>query len=143
MKLKIVIDKAREEEIIIYSHEKNPLIESIEQLIENSNPRLTGYSTKGSVLLSPDEVFCFITENGRTYAITESEKLTVKSRLYIIEGKLNNSFVKLNKSCIANINKIKRFEVGISGSLTVVFKNGYRDYVSRRQVKTVKERLGI
>ncbi len=143
MKLKIIIDKEREEQILIYAREKTPLIESIERLVENSNPRLTGYSEKGTVLLSPDEVYCFITENGKTYAVTESEKLVIKSRLYIIEGILDGSFVKLNQSCIANINKIKCFEAGFSGSLTAVFKNGYKDYVSRRQLKIVKERLGI
>mgnify|MGYP003289715220 CR=1 FL=1 len=143
MKLRIVIDKEKEEEILIYAHEKTPLIESIEQLVEDSSPRLTGYGQNGAVLLSPDEIYCFISEGGKTYAITENERLVIKSRLYIIEGTLDNSFVRLNQSCIASINKIKRFEAGFSGSLTAVFKNGYRDYISRRQVKIVKERFGI
>ena len=33
--------------------------------------------------------------------------------------------------------------VTLGGSLTVVLKNGYRDYVSRRQLKAVKERMGL
>ena len=143
MKLKIIIDKEKDEQIIIYAHEKTPLIESIEQLVENNSPRLTGYSEKGAVLLSHDDVYCFISESGKTYALTEKEKLVIKSRLYIIESTLDRSFVRLNQSCIANINKINCFETGFSGSLTAVFKNGYRDYVSRRQIKVVKERLGI
>ncbi len=143
MKLRIVIDKEKEEQILIYAHEKTPLIESIERLIENDAPRLTGYSEKGATVLSPDEVYCFISEKGKTYAITEKEKLIVKSRLYIIENSLDGAFVRLNQSCIGNISKIKRFEADLYGSLTVVFKNGYKDYVSRRQVKSVKERLGI
>ena len=143
MKLKIVIDKEKDEEILIYAHEKTSLIESIERLVENCAPRLTGYNGNTATVLSPDEVYCFITENGKTFAITENEKLLIKSRLYIIESSLGNSFVKLNQSCIANISRIKRFETGFSGSLTVIFKNGYKDYISRRQLKHVKERLGI
>ena len=143
MKLRIVIDKEKEEQILIYAHEKTPLIESIERLIENDAPYLTGYSEVGATVLSPDEVYCFISENGKTYALTEKEKLVIKSRLYIIESTLGNGFVRLNQSCIANTNKIKRFEADIYGSLMVIFKNGYKDYVSRRQVKSVKERLGI
>ncbi len=143
MKLRIVIDKEKEEQILIYAHEKTPLIESIERLIEDSCPKLTGYSENGASVLSPDEVYCFISENGKTYALTEKEKLVIKSRLYIIESTLGNGFVRLNQSCIANTNKIKRFEADIYGSLMVIFKNGYKDYVSRRQVKSVKERLGI
>ncbi len=143
MKLRIVIDKEKEEEILIYAHEKTPLVESIERIVENNTARLTGYSEKGAILLSPDEIHCFISDNGKTYALTEKEKLLVKSRLYIIESSLGDSFIRLNQSCIANISKVRRFEADLYGSLTVIFKNGYKDYVSRRQVKAVKERLGI
>lgn len=142
MKLRIVIDKEKEEQILIYAHEKTQLIESIERLIENDAPRLTGYSEDGATVLSPDEIYCFISESGKTYAITEKEKLLIKSRLYIVESSLSG-FVRLNQSCVANISKIRRFEADLYGSLTVIFKNGYKDYVSRRQLKNVKERLGI
>ena len=143
MKLRIVIDKENEEQILIYAHEKTPLVESIERLVENDGFYLIGHSDKGAQKLALDEVYCFITEDGKTFALTEKEKLVVKSRLYVIEDRLDNSFVRLNQSCIGNIGKMKRFEAGFSGSLTVIFKNGYKDYVSRRQLKTVKERLGI
>lgn len=143
MKLRIVIDKEKEEQILIYAHEKTPLVESIERLVENDGFYLIGHSDKGAQKLALDEVYCFITEDGKTFALTEKEKLVVKSRLYVIEDRLDKSFVRLNQSCIGNIGKMKRFEAGFSGSLTVIFKNGYKDYVSRRQLKTVKERLGI
>lgn len=143
MKLRIVIDKDKEEQILIYSHEKTPLIESIERLVEDNSPKLMGYSEKGATMLYPDEIYCFISENGNTYAITEAEKLKVRLRLYQLEERLGNNFIRLNQSCIGNVSKMKRFESGFSGSLTVVFKNGYKDYVSRRQLKAVKERLGI
>ena len=82
-------------------------------------------------------------EDGKVYALTESEKYRLKQRLYLLEEMLDVSFVKINKSCIANIRKIKKFDASFSGTLTVVFKNGYRDYVSRRNLKSVKERLGV
>ena len=53
------------------------------------------------------------------------------------------SFIKLNQSCIANKNKIKKFESTIGGALKVIFKNGYIDYISRRELKNVKERMGL
>ena len=143
MKLKIVIDKDKEEEIVIFAHEKTELIKSIEELIENNNFSFIGYNDKGAHKLVADEIYCFISEKGKTFAITEKYKLLVRSRLYQIEPNLDKNFVRLNQSCIANINKMKRFETEISGSLTIVFKNGYKDYVSRRQLKVVKERIGI
>ncbi len=142
MRLRIVIDKEKEEEILIYVHKRNSLTESIERLVE-STCELVAYGEKGAVKLNENEVYCFISEKGKTYAITEKEKLQVKMRLYQLEERLGRSFVKLNQSCIGNTQKMKRFEAEFSGSLTVTFKNGYKDYISRRQLKTVKERLGI
>ena len=142
MKLRIIIDKEREEEILIYAHERTDLIRSIEKLIAPSD-ELTAYSETDAVKLTDDDIFCFISENGNTYAITQAEKLKVRLRLYQLEERLGNNFIRLNQSCIGNVSKMKRFESGFSGSLTVVFKNGYKDYVSRRQLKAVKERLGI
>ena len=70
-------------------------------------------------------------------------KFEIKTRLYVIEEKLPENFIKINQSCIANINQIERFNASISGTLKIRFKNGYTDYVSRRQLKNVKERIGI
>ena len=52
-------------------------------------------------------------------------------------------FIKINQSCLANKTKIKRFETTIGGALKVVFKNGYIDFISRRELKNVKNRMGL
>ena len=143
MKCKTVIDKTREEEVIIYAHERNETVEAIEKLVLRSDFELIGYLGKSAVRLEWSEVYCFTVEDNKVYAVTENEKLQLKHRLYQIEELADNDFVKINQSCVANISHIKRFDASISGTLRVVFKNGYTDYVSRRQLKTVKERLGL
>ena len=143
MKCKIVVDKDHEEGVWIYVKERSEEAERLVRLIEE--PRLQeiqGYRDREAIILSLDEIYCFIVEGGKVYALTENERLQVKERLYRIEESADG-FVKLNQSCIANIKKIKSFDASISGTLTVTFKNGYRDYVSRRQLKAVKERLGL
>ena len=143
MKYTLNLDKKREEEIIIFAHEKNELIESIEKLVQNDSVNLIGYKGQQIFKLDLKDIFCFTVEDSKIYAILEKEKLLVKQRLYLIEQMLDNGFVKINQSCIANIKKIDHFDASISGSRIVIFKNGYRDYVSRRQIKSVKERIGI
>ena len=76
-------------------------------------------------------------------AVLKDETYQLKERLYTLEEKLPQVFVKINQSCIANIEKIGRFDASISGTLKLTFKNGWTDYVSRRQLKSIKERLGI
>lgn len=143
MKFSLFIDKQREEECIIYVHEKSRLTDEIERLISEDALELTGYKDSSIIKLNLSEVYCFVVEGGKTYAITENDKLIIKYRLYQLEEKLTESFVKINQSCIANVKKIKRFDASFSGSLLVVLKNGYSDYVSRRQLKKVRERLGV
>lgn len=143
MKLNIFIDKEREEEVIIYAHEKNSIVESIEQLVLEKEIELIGYREDLAVKTDLAEIYCFTVENGKVFAYTEKDRLLIKQRLYRLEEILPDNFIKLNQSCIANIKKIKSFEAAFSGSLRVVFKNGHTDFVSRRNIKNVKERFGL
>lgn len=142
MKFRLFIDRDREEEVIVYAHEKSRLVSSIEKLVSD-NAELIGYNGKTAVKINLSEVYCFVTERNKVYAVTEKEKLQMKLRLYQLEEIADENFVKINQSCIANIRTIERFDASVSGTMRVVFKNGYTDYVSRRQMKTVKERLGL
>ena len=143
MKCRTVIDKDREEEVVIYVHEKNSLSCEIEELVLGKSLELFGYKDKNIVKLSPSDVFCFTVENNKVYALCEREKYQIKQRLYLLEEILDRDFVKINQSCIANIRKISKFDTSITGTLMVTFKNGHKDYVSRRQLKMVKERIGF
>ena len=142
MKCIITIDKEHEEEVLIFAHEKTKLVEDIINLI-NSENIFVGYSDGEIYRLNLSEINCFTVEDNKVYALTDNGKLHVKQRLYQVEERLSDDFVKINQSCIANIKKIKKFDSSVSGMLTVIFKNGYRDYVSRRNLKSVKERLGV
>lgn len=143
MKLRIVIDPNRDEEIVINAHEKSHLVCEIEELVKNHSVDLIGYTENETVKLDLNDVYCFYTEDNKVFALMENEKYRLKSRLYQLEENLSDNFVKINQSCIANIKKIDRFKATVGGSLTVVFKNGYVDFVSRRNLKNVKERLGL
>ncbi len=143
MKLKIIIDKKREEEVIIYAREKSALVKSIEALVETSDEAFTAFSDGSIKKISADEIYCFVSQGNKVYALTEKEKLLIKEKLYQAEEKTGSSFIRINQSCIGSVTKIKRFDVSISGTLKIIFKNGYTDYVSRRQIKNVKERLGL
>lgn len=143
MKCTIVIDPNREEEVIVYAKEQNELVSAIENLILKNQIEFIGYKDKTASVLDISDVCCFTVENNRIYAHTEGDTYILKLRLYQLESCLPENFIKLNQSCLANIKKIRKFDASISGTLRVIFKNGYVDYVSRRNLKTVKERLGL
>lgn len=143
MKYRIFIDNSREEEILICVHERTKLVDEIENIILSEAVELTGYKNSETFKLSPLEICCFTAEENKVFAVTEKDKLQVRQRLYQLEEILNDSFIKINKSCIINVKCIKKFDASLSGNLSVTLSNGYRDYVSRRNLKSVKERLGV
>ena len=142
MKITIITDKTKDEEIIIRVHEKTELIEKIEKLVNETSDGFIGYKENEAMMLDINDINCFITENNKVFAMTD-EKLLIKERLYKVEEKLSENFIKINQSCLANIKKIVKVQATFSGSLSVVFRNGYTDYISRRNLKNVKERLGV
>ena len=143
MKYKLFIGCEHSEEVHIYAEKKTKLIEEIIGLCERDGIELIGYREREMTQVSLAETYCFTVDDGRVYALTESGKWQLKCRLYNLEEMLPESFVKINQSCVANIKKIERFDASITGARAVCFKNGYRDYISRRNLKAVKERLGL
>ena len=143
MKCTLIITDEHEEEVVIYARERTKLIENIEEMINGIVSEIIGYGKNQAVRLKIDEVTCFMVEDNKVYALTDKEKYQLKQRLYQLEEMLPDTFVKINQSCIANIRLIKKFDTSISGTLIINFKNGYKDYVSRRQMKAVKERFGL
>ena len=142
------IDPNREEEVIIYTHRRTQSIADLESYLDKMSDKLSaelwGYGQDGRIVrLNPTDVHCFTVEDGKTLALTDTDRLTIRRPLYAVEEMLDSGFVKINQSCIANIRKIDRFNATIGGALMVTFQNSHRDYVSRRQLKAVKERIGF
>ena len=146
MKYTLHITDDRDEEIIVYARQKSALIDKIEKLVYLEGCRTTpliGYLNNDIIEIKAEDVFCFFIEDKKLYASLKNGDALIKKRLYEIEEILGDDFVKINQSTLANMKRIERFSVSIGAALTVHFKNGRKDYVSRRQLKLVKERLGI
>lgn len=144
MKYSIIIDKDRDEEVVIYAKERSELIERIEAVLtETKNDVIVGMSGNDTAMLAINDVICFTVTDGVTYALTEKGRYKIKVRLYQAEEAYGADFLKINQSCLVRVNAIERFSASIGGSLSVHLKGGYKDYVSRRQMKNVKERIGF
>lgn len=143
MKFKLVIDKTKEEEIVARVHEPSFLTEQIEALVlqHTGFDRIAAYTDDEMKLLSPAQIECITVLDGKTYAIdTRNRKYRLKQRLYELEAQLPPSFIRINKSTLANEKQIERFATAFSGSVDAVFRCGYREYVSRRCFADIKRR---
>ena len=144
MKYSIFIDKDREEEIVIYAKERTELIDKIEELLSMGRcDSVIGTNDNDIVVIQIGDIVAFSVSDGITWAVTEDGKYKTKLRLYQAEESFGADFLRINQSCIVRVGAIERFSASFGGSLTVYLKGGFCDYVSRRQLKTVKERIGF
>lgn len=144
MKFKLIIDKEKDEEIVATVHKRSPLIDEIEALIQKytGTDRIPGYTEDDIKMLSISEIECVTVLDGKTYAIdSRNQRYRLKARLYELEAELPSSFIRINKSALANENALDRFAVAYTGAVDAVFKCGYREYVSRRCFAQIKRRF--
>ena len=144
MKFQLIIDKEKDEEVVVTAHGRSPLVDEIEALISKHTGRIPGYTEDDIKMLSVSEIECVTVLDGKTYAIdSKNRKYRLKQRLYELEQQLPSSFIRINKSALANETRLDRFKVTIAGSVDAVFKCGYTEYVSRRCFAEIKRRFAV
>ena len=142
MKFKLIIDKEKDEEVVATVHNRTDLIDEIEALISKHTDRIPGYTEDDIKMLSVSEIECVTVLDGKTYAIdSKNRRYRLKQRLYELEAALPSSFIRINKSTLANEARLDRFQVTYTGSADAVFKCGYTEYVSRRCFAQIKRRF--
>ena len=142
MKFKLIIDKEKDEEIVVTAHNRTALIDEIEALICKHTDRIPGYTEDDIKLLPVSEIECITVLDGKTFAIdSKNRRYRLKQRLYELEQQLPTSFIRINKSALANEARLDRFRVTYAGSVDAVFKCGYTEYVSRRCFAQIKRRF--
>ena len=142
MKIELIIDSEKEESVVVTAYQRTALIDEIEALVSKHFDRIPGYMDDDIKMLSVSQIECITVLNGKTFAIdTNNHHYRVKQKLYELEQQLPSSFIRINKSTLANENALERFAVTVTGSVDAIFKCGYTEYVSRRCFAQIKRRL--
>ena len=116
------------------------LVDIIETFSNSKKNLLTYYEGK-KYILSIEDVIYFYSENKKNYCKTINGIYQVKEKLYELEQSLKGNFVRISNSCIMNLNYVKCFESSFSGTIEVLFKDDSVQYISRKKVKEVLNRI--
>lgn len=144
MDFKLIIDQEKKEEVVATVHERSALTDQIEMLVMQhaGTDRIPAYTEDDMKMLPYSEIECITILGGKTYAVdTSGTKYRLKQRLYELEEMLPACFIRINKSALANENRLERFAATFSGAVDAVFKSGYKEYVSRRCFAVIKRRF--
>ena len=146
MKFELIIDPDREESVTAVVHKPSALTSQIEALVMQhlGTDRLIGYTDEEIKILQLTEIECVVVLDGKTWAVDlRGQKHRLKQRLYELEESLPSAFIRINKSALAREDRIDRFAVSFSGAVNVIFKSGYKEYVSRRCFADIKRRFDL
>ncbi|MET3576642.1 LytTR family DNA-binding domain-containing protein [Bhargavaea ullalensis] len=141
MKVKLNLNPETETEYAeIHVRSLTPEIRRAIELLQGGGQsgRIQAMQGERVFLLEPADIAYAIVEGDRCKVIAGEEvylyKATLKSFGELTEG---GSFIRISKSCIANLDFVRYYEASFGGSLVIVFKNGHKEYVSRSYTKSL------
>lgn len=143
MKFKLIIDQNAEEEMILKVKQPSSFTKQIESFIQTYKSQyvIGTYEDEICKLLFT-EIECITIIDRKVIVIHQNTKhYRIQERLRDLELILPDYFLRINKSTIANMHSIVRFQSLITGSVNVIFQSGYQDYVSRRCLSEIKRRF--
>ncbi|BBF44925.1 LytTR family transcriptional regulator [Lachnospiraceae bacterium KM106-2] len=145
MKVKLLINsKYKEPEIVICNHEVNEEVKKIQEaVLQAVNETMVAFTDSGAEVIPYATILRFYSENQRVYAQTVEKSYVIHMRLYEIEAKLGEQFVRISNSEIVNIKMIERLDTSVTGTIQMFLKTGIVTYVSRRNVKRIKKAFGL
>ena len=82
-------------------------------------------------------------EEKQTKVYTGDREYSIKKPLYQIEENLDYNFVRVSKSTIVNLRKIKRVAPSLRGMMFIELKNGLKDNISRKYMSDFKKALDL
>jgi DNA-binding LytR/AlgR family response regulator len=117
------------------------LEDELDDEIENSILAVT--NGQDIVLLDFEDIFMVRVEEKQTKVYSDKNDFLIKKPLYKIENSLDSNFVRISKSTIVNLRKIKRVAPSFSGMMFIELKNGLKDNISRKYLSDFKQALGL
>ncbi|RGD75072.1 LytTR family DNA-binding domain-containing protein [Anaerofustis stercorihominis] len=144
MKVKIKLNKnIKEPYAVIFTDEITEEIKNINEILSKKDNIITGNYNEKIIIIDKAEAEIIRTEEGRTTIYLNDKKCYTNKRLYEVEELLGKDFIRVSKSTIVNIKKIDYVEPSFNCTMMIVMKNKVKDYISRRYLKSFKEKLGL
>lgn len=94
--------------------------------------------------VNSSEVLYFESVDNHTFLYTPENVMEIRQRLYELEDFLSEKdFIRISKSLIVNINKIRSLKPELNRTILVTMCNGEHLYISRKYVPSVRKLLSV
>ncbi len=145
MKLKIFRDDKFKEPCVTveYSQETRQINDLINAIKLYGNT-IQAEQNGNSMTVSFRDIYYFESVDDNSYIYTKTDVFSTSHKLYKIEEMIENtSFVRVSKSCIVNIAKLKSVKPFLNGRFEGTMLNGEKIIINRHYVADFKKRFGL
>ena len=144
--MKIIIEEplaGEEEKIIIMCREMTDELLHILALLK-AQDTLVAYAGNEIHRIKPTSIYYIETVDNKTFLYCKDKVFETKQKLYELEQALSNiDFLRISKSMIVNLNKVKLFNPALNGRFEALLYNGEKIIISRQYMSDLKKILGI
>lgn len=137
------VDEKEKEQALIRAAEKTEDILSAIDLLENGSGGIAVVRDRSTFFCKLTQIYYIESVDKRTFVYTRDGCYESRDRLYELEQKLGMYHVRISKSMIVNLRKIRNVSAEPGGRMVAVLLNGERVIISRSYVREIKRRLGI
>ena len=144
--MKIIIEKpldGEEEQIIVKCNNISPELLTVLNKLKTQGSMLIAYIGNEIHRVSPADILYIETVDNKTFLYGEKNVYETKQKLYELDKLAMPDFLRISKSAIINLSKIKFLIPSISGRLEAVLINGERVIISRQYVNEMKKSFGL
>ncbi len=121
-----------EDRIDYYYRRKTKEVSDILGLLSKYNHRLMGKSENAEVIFSLNDVYYFESVDKKTFACLDNDVLKVEMRLSDFESAyFEFGFIRVNKSTILNVYKIKSLKSELNMKVIALLENGEKIQINR------------
>ena len=138
-----MVDSREKEQALIRAAEKTADILNAVDLLENGSGGITVTRDRSTYFCKLTQIYYIESVDKHTYVYTREDCYESRDRLYELETKLGTYYVRISKSMIVNLRKIRNVSAEPGGRMVAVLLNDDRVVISRSYVKEIKRRLGI
>ena len=95
-------------------------------------------------MLLPKDVYYFESVDNKVFAYCEKQVYEVRKKLYELESDLSGTdFLRISKSVIVDLSKIRNLSPSFNGRLEALLRNGEKIIISRQYIPALKKKLDL
>ena len=137
------VDSPEKEEALIRAQIKSDDIKAAIEILEGNQRKIPLIKDGNNVFIDVSALYYIESVDKKSFVYTKQNCYETRLRLYELEETLGAYFLRVSKSMIVNLRKIKGVKSNISGRMEATLLNDEKIVISRSYVKEIKRRLDI